>query len=91
MSAKEKQTAIDWFQTDFACRGFIGNIQAAGLGISLSSDLTQAEARLHRLGAKDNGLVQHLVLSGSLEAIMVRQPIKKQEVLDGVLSPESVT
>ena len=40
------------------------------------SDLAQAEARLHRVGTKDNVLVQHLGLLGSLDAIMVRRLIK---------------
>jgi SWI/SNF-related matrix-associated actin-dependent regulator 1 of chromatin subfamily A len=102
MTPLQRQASIDSFQHNAACRVFIGQIQAAGLGITLApasnhcifaelswvpSDLIQAEDRLHRLGAKDNVLVQHLVLRGSLDAIMVRRLIKKQEVLDGVLSP----
>jgi SWI/SNF-related matrix-associated actin-dependent regulator 1 of chromatin subfamily A len=101
MGSKEKQMAIDRFQTDPTCRVFIGNIQAAGLGITLApaashcifaelswvpSDLTQAEDRLHRVGTKNNVLVQHLVLSGSVDAIMVRRLMAKQEVLDSVLT-----
>jgi SWI/SNF-related matrix-associated actin-dependent regulator 1 of chromatin subfamily A len=104
MGANKKQAAIDRFQHDPTCRIFIGNIQAAGLGITLApaashcifaelswvpSDLTQAEDRLHRVGAKDNVLVQHLVLRGSLDAIMVRRLIRKQEVLDSVLIPSA--
>jgi len=41
-----------------------------------------AEDRPHRIGAKDNVLVQHLVLVGSLDAGMVRRILKKQEILD---------
>jgi SWI/SNF-related matrix-associated actin-dependent regulator 1 of chromatin subfamily A len=104
MSPKEKGAAIDRFQTDPDCRIFIGNIQVAGLGLTLTpaashcifaelslvpSDLTQAEDRLHRVGTKDNVLVQHLVLRGSLDAIMVRRLIAKQQVLDGVLCSET--
>jgi SWI/SNF-related matrix-associated actin-dependent regulator 1 of chromatin subfamily A len=104
MSATLKQTAIDRFQSDPATRIFIGNIQAAGLGLTLApasshcifaelswvpADLTQAEDRLHRVGTKDNVLVQHLVLKGSLDAIMVRRLIAKQQVLDGVFCSET--
>jgi SWI/SNF-related matrix-associated actin-dependent regulator 1 of chromatin subfamily A len=104
MTPKEKCAAIDRFQTDLDCRIFIGNIQAAGLGLTLApaashcifgelswvpADLTQAEDRLHRVGTKDNVLVQHLVLRGSLDAIMVRRLIAKQQVLDGVFCPET--
>jgi SWI/SNF-related matrix-associated actin-dependent regulator 1 of chromatin subfamily A len=96
----ERKRAIEQFKTDEKTRVFIGQIQASGLGITLApasshcifaelswvpSELSQCEDRLHRIGAQDSVLVQHLVLSGSLDAIMVRVLIKKQQVLDSVL------
>jgi SWI/SNF-related matrix-associated actin-dependent regulator 1 of chromatin subfamily A len=48
--------------------------------------MTQAEDRLHRIGARDNVLVQHLVLEGSLDAIMVRTLLRKQEILARILT-----
>jgi SWI/SNF-related matrix-associated actin-dependent regulator of chromatin subfamily A-like protein 1 len=100
MSSLAKQRAIDEFQTNPSTRVFIGNIRAAGIGITLTAasqcvfaelswvpaEISQAEDRLHRIGVQDNVLVQHLVLAGSLDAIMVRRLLAKQEVLDGVLS-----
>jgi SWI/SNF-related matrix-associated actin-dependent regulator of chromatin subfamily A-like protein 1 len=91
---------VEQFQTEPHTKVFIGNIQAAGVGITLApasshcifaelswvpAEMTQAEDRLHRIGAQDNVLVQHLVLEGSVDAIMVRRLLKKQEVLDSVL------
>jgi SWI/SNF-related matrix-associated actin-dependent regulator 1 of chromatin subfamily A len=95
----ERQRAIDTFQTDPASRVFIGGITAAGIGITLTAashcvfaelswvpaEISQAEDRLHRIGAKDNVLVQHLVMSGSLDAIMARRLLAKQKTLDAVL------
>jgi SNF2 family DNA or RNA helicase len=49
------------------------------------AEISQAEDRLHRIGAKDNVLVQHLVMSGSLDAIMARRLLAKQKTLDVVL------
>jgi SWI/SNF-related matrix-associated actin-dependent regulator 1 of chromatin subfamily A len=80
-------------------RLFIGNIQAAGLGITLTAasrcifaelswvpaELSQAEDRLHRIGTLDSVTVQHLVLEGSLDAMMVHVLFKKQRILDAVL------
>jgi SWI/SNF-related matrix-associated actin-dependent regulator 1 of chromatin subfamily A len=99
-SAKDRDKVINLFQTASAVRIFIGNIVAAGVGITLApasshcifaelswvpSEITQAEDRLHRIGTKDSVLVQHLVLSGSIDALMARVVIKKQQILDSVL------
>jgi SWI/SNF-related matrix-associated actin-dependent regulator of chromatin subfamily A-like protein 1 len=100
MGPQERQDSIDAFQNDSAVRVFIGNIQAAGNGITLApassrcifaelswvpAEMTQCEDRLHRIGTKDSVHVQHLVLEGSLDAMMVKVLIKKQKVLDAVL------
>jgi SWI/SNF-related matrix-associated actin-dependent regulator 1 of chromatin subfamily A len=94
-----KQASIDRFQRDPSCRVFIGNIQAAGVGITLApasshvvfaelswvpAELSQCEDRLHRVGTIDSVLVQHLVLAGSLDAIMVKVLLRKQGILDKI-------
>jgi SWI/SNF-related matrix-associated actin-dependent regulator 1 of chromatin subfamily A len=100
MSPRERAAAIDQFHFDPETRLFIGNIVAGGIGITLApasshcifaeiswvpAEMTQAEDRLHRVGTVSNVLVQHLVLEGSLDAIMIRRLIKKQEILAGIL------
>jgi SWI/SNF-related matrix-associated actin-dependent regulator of chromatin subfamily A-like protein 1 len=100
MGPQERQDSIDAFQKDPSVRVFIGNIQAAGNGITLApassrcifaelswtpAEMTQCEDRLHRIGTKDSVHVQHLVLEGSLDAMMVKVLIKKQRILDAVL------
>ena len=97
-----REQVLTRFHEDPACRLFIGNIQAAGTGITLApaanhclfaefswlpSQMSQAEDRLHRVGTRDNVLAQYMVLSGSLDAIMAKILLKKQEVLDSVLAP----
>ncbi len=78
---------------------FIGNIQAAGVGITLTKAshvifieldwvpamMSQAEDRCHRIGQKENVLVQHLVFEGSLDAMIAKSLIAKQNVIDQAL------
>lgn len=95
----EKQEAVDKFMNDPSINIFIGNIIAAGKGITLTvaslaliielvwvpTELTQAEDRLVRIGQLKNVLIQHLVLEGSLDAYMAKRLIEKQEVIDNIL------
>jgi SWI/SNF-related matrix-associated actin-dependent regulator 1 of chromatin subfamily A len=103
MTPLQKQKAIDQFRYDTACRVFLGNIKAAGVGIDLShcshvvfveldwvpANVTQAEDRAWRIGTSTSVLVQHLVLSGSLDAVLARVLIAKQAVLNQVLKQKS--
>ena len=92
MSEKDKQASVDAFQAGEADI-FVGNIQAAGVGITLvrsshvifaeldwvPANLSQAEDRCHRIGQKDSVLVQHLVLEGSLDQVMSETIIREAE------------
>jgi SWI/SNF-related matrix-associated actin-dependent regulator 1 of chromatin subfamily A len=96
MSDKAKDESVTRFQTDPACRVFVGSIKAAGVGLTLTAASTvvfaeldwvpgvvsQAEDRLHRIGQRESVLVQHLVLEGSLDARMVQFVVAKQGVID---------
>jgi SWI/SNF-related matrix-associated actin-dependent regulator 1 of chromatin subfamily A len=94
-----KQFAVDAFQNDPGCRVFIGQIQAAGVGITLTAastvvfaeldwvpgNMSQCEDRCHRIGQKDSVLVQHLVLEKSLDAVLAKALIRKQAIIDQAL------
>jgi ribosomal protein S14 len=98
-SMAARQAAVDRFQNDPTCLLFVGNIRAAGVGLTLTAsshvvfaeldwtpaNVTQAEDRCHRIGQHDSVLVQHLVLEGSLDATMARMLVSKQIVLDAAL------
>ena len=100
-----RQDAVDRFQSDESCRLFVGNIQAAGVGLTLTAsshvifaeldwvpgNVSQAEDRCHRLTQVNSVLVQHLVLEGSLDATMARVIAAKQDVIDRALDVRSET
>jgi len=102
-SLEDRQRAVDRFQTDPSCTLFIGGIRAAGVGITLTAAsvvifaeldwtpavVTQAEDRLHRIGQKENVLVRHIVLNGSLDQRIVQAIIRKQEIADKTLDKEA--
>lgn len=98
-SMDARQKAVDRFQVDPSCYVFVGNIKAAGVGLTLtaSSDVvffeldwvpgnvTQAEDRCHRIGQKDTVFVKHIVLSDSLDANMAKTLVEKQAIIDSAL------
>ncbi len=94
-----RQQAVDTFQGDPNVRVFVGSIQAAGVGLTLTaastvvfaeldwtpSAVNQAEDRCHRIGQKDSVLIQHVVLDGSLDARQAQVLINKQTVIDSAI------
>jgi len=94
--SKRRQDIVNRFQNDKCVRLFIGNLQAAGVGITLTAsshvvfaeiswvpgEVSQAEDRCHRIGQKDSVLVQHLVLAGSVDATMAKTVVRKQSIIE---------
>lgn len=99
----DRQDAVDRFQKDPRCRVFVGNMQAAGVGITLTASshmvfaeqdwvpgvISQAEDRIHRIGQDESVLIQHIVLDGSLDARMIEVVIAKQQLADRGLDVRS--
>ena len=95
----DRQAAVDGFQTDPGVTVFIGNILAAGVGLTLTASahvifceldwrpgmVSQAEDRAHRIGQRNSVLVQHIVFEDSIDAVMAQRIILKQEIIDRAL------
>jgi SWI/SNF-related matrix-associated actin-dependent regulator of chromatin subfamily A-like protein 1 len=104
-SLKQRDYNIHVFQnTDMPL--FIGNIQAAGVGITLTAashivfaelswipgDILQAEDRCHRIGATaESLLIQYLVVADSLEVHMARVMVEKMKVIEQAIPDEVST
>lgn len=97
MSDKQKNEAVEAFQHGDA-RVFVGQITAAGTGITLTKastvifaeldwvpgNVTQAEDRCHRLGQQDTVRVIHLAARSSVDARMINALVDKQNNIDAI-------
>lgn len=94
-----RQAIVDRFQTDGSVKVFVGNLRAAGVGLTLTAasdvvfveldwvpaNVSQAEDRCHRIGQRRSVHVRHLVIDESLEAQMAKVLVEKQDVADAAL------
>ena len=99
MSKPDRQNSVDRFQTDDKVKVFVGNIKAAGVGITLTSgeavimndlsflpsDHSQAEDRAYRYGQKNNVLVYYPIFENTIEGIIYDILNKKKQVIATVM------
>jgi SWI/SNF-related matrix-associated actin-dependent regulator 1 of chromatin subfamily A len=99
MSKPDRQNSVDRFQTDDKVNVFVGNIKAAGVGITLTageavimndlsflpSDHSQAEDRAYRYGQKNNVLVYYPIFENTIEGIIYDILNKKKQVIATVM------
>lgn len=98
----KRQEAVDAFQTDPDMPVIVGGIKPMGVGLTLTAasrviflelddvpgNVTQAEDRAHRIGQLDNVLVEHLIVTGTLDAVQAVNCVEKQEIIDKALDLE---
>ncbi len=91
---KDRDEEIRRFQSDDNCRVFLGQIAAAGLGITLTaastmvfysldysmSNFEQAKARIHRAGQRENCHYIYLICKGTIDRKVLNALRKKQNL-----------
>jgi SWI/SNF-related matrix-associated actin-dependent regulator 1 of chromatin subfamily A len=99
----QRQFAVDQFQENEKIKVFVGNLKAAGVGLTLTSaevvimnDLSfvpaehaQAEDRAYRYGQKNNVLVYYPIFENTLEIIIYDILNTKKKIIGTVMGDET--
>jgi SWI/SNF-related matrix-associated actin-dependent regulator 1 of chromatin subfamily A len=105
MSKVERQFSVDQFQENDKIKVFVGNIKAAGVGITLTSaeavifndlsflpsDHAQSEDRAYRYGQKNNVLVYYPIFENTIEGIIYDILHNKKQVIATVMGDNQNT
>ena len=97
-----RQQSVDSFQNDEKIKVFVGNLKAAGVGLTLTSaevvimnDLSfapaehaQAEDRAYRYGQKSNVLVYYPLFENTIEGAIYDILNKKKKIINTVMGDE---
>jgi len=99
MTKHDRQNSVDEFQNNEKVTVFVGNIKAAGVGLTLTaaeavimndlsflpSDHSQAEDRAYRFGQKNNVLVYYPIFENTIEGVIYDILNNKKQVISTVM------
>lgn len=100
--ANKRQSICDAFQTDPKVRLFVGNLRAAGTGLTLtaakdtvtielgwtSTIHDQAEDRVHRIGQKNAVMAYYLLAEGTIEERIISLLDSKRTIISQIMDGE---
>lgn len=99
VSSLDRAKEVRRFQENSECRVFLGQIQAAGTGITLTAasnvifvesswvpgEILQATDRCHRIGQKNAVQVTFLVAQGSVDEYMIHRVVDKMKTINKIV------
>lgn len=96
---RDRSAEVDRFQADKNCMVFVGQIQTVSMGITLTAastlvfyslsynyaDYSQARARIHRIGQKNQCLYIHLIAKGTVDETVMQALERKDNIAKSVV------
>ena len=91
---KDRAAEVDAFQNNPECMVFVGQLQTVSMGLTLTAastmvfyslsynfaDYSQARARIHRIGQKNNCLYIHLVVKNTVDETVLKALEQKENI-----------
>ena len=104
MSDKQKQAAVDRFQGDEECKVFIGQIKAAGVGLTLTAaeivimnsldwvpgNHEQAEDRAYRIGQNKTVNIYYMLIDETIDTLVWDILNEKKKVIGTIMGEEEI-
>lgn len=96
---KDRAAEVCKFQTNPECMVFVGQLQTVSMGLTLTAsntmvfyslsynyaDYSQARARIHRIGQKNNCLYIHLVVKNTIDETVLKALEQKENIATSVV------
>ena len=104
MTDKQKQLAVDRFQEDENCMVFIGQIKAAGVGITLNAaeivimnsldwvpgNHEQAEDRAYRIGQNKTVNIYYMLIDDTIDTLIWNILTEKKKIIDTIIGDNDI-
>ena len=104
MNDKQKQHAVDRFQEDDSCRVFIGQIKAAGVGLTLTAaeivimnsldwvpgNHEQAEDRAYRIGQNKTVNIYYMLIDETIDTLVWGILNEKKKVIGTIMGEDDI-
>jgi SWI/SNF-related matrix-associated actin-dependent regulator 1 of chromatin subfamily A len=104
MTDKQKQMSVDRFQEDDSCMVFVGQIKAAGVGLTLTKaeivimnsldwvpgTHEQAEDRAYRIGQKETVNIYYMLIDDTIDTLVWRILNEKKKVIGTIMGEDDI-